>query len=142
MLPQGGEQRTSRSPSSVLHSATIQVAHCFSSTKRALSFHPFGVLSVRLLLLSTTSTSLSFAANRSSISSRTEVSYSAQYVLVGSTNCKIKQVIVDLWKAADKIAASQDLFYTEDLADLLTLTRRTVCVAGCGHENDYEKRNE
>ena len=40
--------------------------------------------------------------------------------LGGSTNCKIKQVIVDLGIAAYKIAVFQNFSYTEDLSDVLT----------------------
>jgi hypothetical protein len=42
--------------------------------------------------------------------------------LVGSSNSKIKQVVVDSWIATEEVPITQDLSNAENFADLLTFT--------------------
>ena len=42
--------------------------------------------------------------------------------LLGSSNCKIKQVVPDSWIASEKVRITQDLANAEDFANLLTFS--------------------
>jgi hypothetical protein len=86
-----------------------------------LSFRPFGVFSVRLLPLSTNSTSFVLRGKQIVNLIENRCFVLSAICLVGNANCKIKQVVVNLGIAAGKIVVSQNFSYTEDLADLLTV---------------------